>query len=310
MNPLDCPLVSIVIPHWNAGDRTISCLDQFDSWDFPSSRMDIWVIDNGSTDGSSEKLAERISCLRKRGLPVHYHRFDLHPGLTASLNHSLSLIRPDSSFVLRLDNDVELNPDALSIMIALMQSKAKIGVVGPRMVYASAPDQLNSGAVWINPWGGKNRMLDTLQPTACDTVLGAAMLFRRSALSQVGRWFDPELFLFAEEPEICWQLRQQGYSTYYSPKSLGRHDTARSTGKHSELSTYLNYRNHTLVYARQFPRYVTLLRNLHIIPRILLRCVRYRTTTPWIGFVDGLLARPLDRGWWQEAIHAKVFRRP
>lgn len=310
MSATAAPLVSIVIPHWNAGSRTQSCLSQFARWDYPLTSLDILVLDNGSTDGSSQPLAEHVTSLQQVGLPVRYHRFDLHPGLTAALTHSLTLIHSDSVYLLRLDNDVDLNGDALSAMVSLMQVRPEIGVTGARLVYASAPSVLNGGAVRLNRWGGRNRMDDPNQAMECDTFLGGAMLFRRSAVGEVGRWFDPELYLFAEEPEACWQLRRRGYTAVFVPQALGRHDTAISTGKHSALSSYLNYRNHTLVYARMYPGVVCLLRNLHMLPRILIRCARERTFIPLLGFVDGLLARPLSDAWWQEMIASKVFRRP
>lgn len=310
MNDSKVPLVSVVIPHWNAGNRTITCLEQFSKWGYPRARLDILVLDNGSTDGSSAPLAEHIESLHQIGLPIRYHRFDLHPGLTAALTHSLTLVHPDSVYILRLDNDVDMDADALSVMVSLMQNRPDVGVAGPRLVYASAPDCLNGGAVWINPWGGRNRMEDPLHPVECDTLLGAVMMFRRSALHEIGRWFDPELYLFAEEPEVCWQLRQKGYATLFVPLAMGRHDTAQSTGKHSALSTYLSYRNHALIYTRMFPAWLSLLRNLNLFPRVLIRCWRSRTAIPLLGFIDGLMAHPLNDAWWQDMISSRPFRRP
>jgi GT2 family glycosyltransferase len=310
MSESAAPLVSIVIPHWNAGNRTITCLAQLWKWDYPRAGLDILVLDNGSTDGSSASLAVHVDSLRQAGLSIRYHRFALHPGLTAALTHSLSLLHPDSDFVLRLDNDVDMDSDALSLMVDLMQSRPKAGVVGPRLVYASDPGCLNGGAVWINRWGGRNRIDDPRQPVECDTLLGAIMLFRRRALREIGRWFDPELYLFAEEPEICWQLRCRGYATFFLPQALGRHDTAQSTGKHSKLSNYLNYRNHTLVYSKMFPVAVSWLRNVNLLPRVLFRCWRSGSAIPLLGFVDGLRARPLSDAWWQDMISSMPFRRP
>jgi GT2 family glycosyltransferase len=267
-------------------------------------------LDNGSTDGYSKQLAAHIATLRRAGLPIRYHRFDLHPGLTASLTRALTLLHPESVYLLRLDNDVNLARDALSVMVDVMQTHPETGVTGPRLVYAGAPERLNSGAVWINQWGGTNLVIDSDHAVECDTFWGAAMLFRKSALDEVGRWFDPELYLFAEEPEVCWQLRRRGYASVFVPQAQGTHDTAQSTGKHSNLSIYLNYRNHTLVYARMYPGTVCVLRNLVLFPRILARCMRERTLVPLMGFMDGLLGKPLNDAWWQEMISTKKFRRP
>lgn len=304
------PLISIVIAHWNAGNRTVTCLEQIGRWNYITEHLDVLVVDNGSTDDSAQALVKHVELLRKNGLSIRYYRFDKHPGLTASLTASLKLINTKSKFLLRLDNDVELNLDALSLMVDIMQKKPEVGVVGPRLVYTSSPNQLNGGAVWINPWGGKNKIGDSSQPVECDTLLGAAMLFRVQALQELGRWFDPKLYLFAEEPEICWQLRDKGYSTLYLPQAEGRHDTAQSTGKHSALSEYLNYRNHTIVYSRMFSIFVNTFRNLILFPRILVRCWRRKDFIPLIGFMDGLIAHPLNDNWWQESIQSNTFRRP
>lgn len=304
------PLVSIIIPHWNAGSRTLNCLAQFSNWTYPRESLFVVVLDNGSTDGSSDILTERIAWLRRDGLEIHYRRFSLHPGLTQSINMGLEQLPAETKYVMRLDNDVTLAPDALDVMVRFLEGHPGAGVVGPRIVYASNPERLNAGAIWINPWGGRNRMEDVADPVECDTLLGAVMLARNEALKKIGRWFDPELYLFAEEVEFCWQLRSHGFSAHYVPDAVAYHDTALSTGKHSSLSTYLNYRNHTMVYNQITSVPVSIFRHLNLFPRVLVRSARQRSWVVLLGYLDGLCRRPLNDGWWQEQIASPAFRRP
>jgi len=304
------PQVSIVMTHWNAGTKTQTALGQFYDWDYPLENLEILVLDNASTDGSSDALAQFVQTLRGKSLNIKYHRLEQHPGLTAALNFALTLLNPDAKYLMRLDNDVLLDANALSNLVALMETREDTGLVGPRLVYTSQPTLLNGGALWLNRWGGKGRNEDRAEATECDTVLGAIMVFRRSAIQEIGRWFDPELYLFAEEPEISWQLRRKGYKTVFEPKAFGHHDTKVSLGKHSALSTYLNYRNHTLLHRRMHSFGVILCRNIQLVPRILVRCLRNRSVVPLLGVIDGLLGRQLNVAWWEEMITNKKFRRP
>jgi hypothetical protein len=213
---------------------------------------------------------------------------------------ALEEISPQIAYVIPLDNDVDLANDALAIMVDYMERNPYVGVVGPRIVHASQPVQLNAGAIWINQWGGANRMEDSLAPTECDTLLGAVILVRRQALTRIGRWFDPSLYSFVEVDECCCQLRKAGFRTRYVPMAFAHHDTAQSTGKHSALSKYLSYRNGA----------VSVIRNTLTFPRTLWHCIWQRSWIPLYRFVDGLRQMPLTDEWWQSQLTGATFRRP
>lgn len=304
------PLIFIIVPHWNAGGRTLRCLQQFRRWSYPLDRINIFVQDNASSDGSSDALKSGVEALVNEGLSIRYNRLPAHPGLTQSINMALSQCPADAKYVMRLDNDVELSHEATAAMVQYLEFQTHVGILGPRIVYASDPSRLNAGAIWLNRWGGKNKMEDASAPVACDTLLGAVMLARLSALEKVGRWFDPKLYLFAEENEICWQLRRFGLESHYLPSALAYHDTAQSTGRHSSLSTYLNYRNHVLVANQMTSIPVSVVRNLNLALRIPVRCLRERSWVALYGFWDGLIKRPLNNCWWEQQISSPTFRRP
>ena len=177
--------------------------------------MSSWWI-TPSTDGSSKSLRAAVAAYARQGLRVRYWRFDAHPGLTATLTQALAWVDAASDYVMRLDNDVRLDDCALRTLVDLAKTRREISVHGPRIVHADCPQELQAGAIWINWYGGRDRMGDPEQPVECDTLLGAVMLFWLEALRRLGRWFRPDLYLFSEELEICHALRTLGYRTLTS----------------------------------------------------------------------------------------------
>lgn len=305
------PKVSVLIPHWNAGDQTIKCLDQIPKWDYPPEQLEIIVQDNGSTDGSTELIKQAVETMSRDHLGHWvFRRLEKHPGLTASLNLALDLVSPETMYLLRLDNDVFLAPNALSSLVIEMEKASNIGVCGPRFVYDSDPTKFQGGAIWVDWWGFRSFMKDVSHPVACDTLLGAAMLTRRAAVEKLGRWFEPSYFLFHEEGEFCQAIKQLGYSTLYVPFAQARHRTALSTSKHSDLCVYLsahNYISFIRKYASPLQRCVN-----YIVQGLqaLLWWIRGRGLVRWWGFWDGILGRPLNADWWQFQIVARHFSRP
>ncbi len=301
--------VSIIIPHWNAGRKTLDCIQQILTWNYPRHLIEIIIMDNGSTDGSS-KILETAVIDMKKDFNICSYRLDQHPGLTQSMNIALEKINPKSQYVMRLDNDVCLEVDALDKMLSFMDKNENIGVIGPRIVYASDPSCLNGGAIWINHWGGKNYMQDSESPLICDVLLGAIMLVRRSALAQIGRWFDPQLFLFAEEIEFCFNLKKINFFTCYFPGAVAYHDAGNSTGKHQKLSLYLQHKNTISVLNKISPLSVSVVRNINLFFRCIFRSIRYQTFVPLSAYWDGILAKKIPEKWWQKQIISQKFTRP
>lgn len=303
------PAISVVMVHWNAGSRTVNALRRMRKWDYPLDRFDIVVWDEGSFDGSAGPTERAIRALAAQGMRVGYRRSETHPGVTRALNLGLALTDPGSKYVLRLDNDVELEPDAMTKLVDFLERHDAAGAVAPKVMYHDERNRLNGGPYWIDPWRG-TWMGDGTGAVACDCVLCMVFLVRRKAIREIGRWFDPELILFHEEPEFYWQLRRLGYRTYWLGDALAYHEAGSGTGQTPRLSQYLYYRNNVAVMNRIAPRPANLVRNSVLALRIAARCLRDRTSVPLAGFIDGLRKRPLPEAWWNANLRAEAFVPP
>jgi len=196
-------------------------------------------------------------------------------------------------------------------VIEYMLNDNAVGVCGPKIMYSFDKRRLNSGAILINKLGFKNLNFDSIEPYNCDSLLGAIMFFRKDAILKIGYWFNPDFYLFAEEPDICFKLKRNGYKVIYLPIGNAYHDTGISTGKHSFLSEYLNFRNHTLLYNREFSKLSSIFRNFHLLVRTIFYILFKFNTIPFIGFMDGLRNKKISIYWWNTMLkNPNKFSRP
>jgi N-acetylglucosaminyl-diphospho-decaprenol L-rhamnosyltransferase len=198
------------------------------------------VVDNGSSDGSAADVA--------RSLPVVTM---LHPG--ANLGYAraanLGIAATDAPVVAVCNPDLEVREGAAAALVRRLASEADLGAVGPMIrntdgtIYPSARsvprvrDAIGHGLlglVWrTNPFTRRYRQLDAdpRRPRDIDWVSGAAVWLRREALATVGGW-DERYFMYVEDVDLCWRLRQRGWRVAYEPDAVITHVQGATTAKH------------------------------------------------------------------------------
>ncbi len=198
------------------------------------------VVDNGSSDGSAADVA--------RSLPVVTM---LHPG--ANLGYAraanLGIAATDAPVVAVCNPDLEVREGAAAALVRRLGSEADLGAVGPMIrntdgtIYPSARsvprvrDAIGHGLlglVWrTNPFTRRYRQLDAdpRRPRDIDWVSGAAVWLRREALATVGGW-DERYFMYVEDVDLCWRLRQRGWRVAYEPDAVITHVQGATTAKH------------------------------------------------------------------------------
>lgn len=197
------------------------------------------VVDNGSSDGSAAAVRERFP-----GVEVIARRDN--PGYGAAANQGIAACR--APFVLLLNSDVLLRPGALAALSSYLQSHPRAGLAGPRLIDPDGRLQRSCAPFlggfrmileksplgrllarvppvrerWLLRWSSHDR------PRVVPWVLGAALALRREAFDQVGG-FDPSFFMYAEEVDLCWRLREAGWETHFTPAATVVHAGGAST---------------------------------------------------------------------------------
>lgn len=240
------PQVSIIVLNWNGKDDTANCLDSLARTTYPNFR--VTVVDNGSTDGS-------VEALRRSHPDVEILCTGANLGYAGGNNVGLRACLDDgrSGYVLVLNNDTEVDPTMLDLLVEAARSAPPLAVLGP-MIYFKDPAERVwfAGAYWkpeelrfdhvLYRQAGDNRT----EPYETDYATGCALFMSIDTMQQVGL-FDERFFLVYEEVELCYRIRRLGGRCLVVPRARLWHKVSASFGGASApLMHYFSARNELL----------------------------------------------------------------
>jgi len=244
------PFVSVLIPTWNNVEELLQCLASVGALDYPRERMEIVVFDSGSGDGTAARVEALFADMRRGPWArLVLARSPRNLGAFGARAAALRSLGPRGDFVLSLDDDVVVAPECLRRLVDA--AGEGVAVVGARIVYDDAPDELASGAGYFNRWLGTYAERRPEVRTACDFVTSCGCLLRRGPLQSVGG-FDPTFYTSHGDVDLCLSLRARGFTVLYEPAALIRHKVARG-GTRSAERTYYVYRNKLRVLRKHLP---------------------------------------------------------
>jgi len=227
--------VGAVVINFNAGEALARCVASLKQ----AGIADITVVDNGSTDRSTEAV-------RTLDPAIRLVRSPRNGGYGAGANCGAGCVDRELLFICNPDLVVE--PDAVERLIESLDTHPGAAVAGPMLleldgsIYPSGRsfpglgDALGHGFIGLfwsdNPWTRRYRLLGDDQQRAreADWVSGAAFLVRRDAFELVGG-FDEAYFMYVEDVDLCWRLHRAGWGVLYEPSSRVVHTQGLSTSR-------------------------------------------------------------------------------
>jgi GT2 family glycosyltransferase len=256
------PQVSVVIPNRNGAtlrdgltylDMVLETLAQQSFRDF-----DVTVVDNGSTDDSVAYLRERWPSVGVVELPEN-------AGFPTAINRGVEA--SGGRYVALLNNDLELSPDWLELLVGELDRDAGVGFVTGKIIRYDDRDVIEQAGHdfytcgRFEPRGLDVRdtgQYDERAPTAI--VTAAAALYRREALEEAGG-FDEDYFLYCEDGDACLRMLLSGYAGLYVPEPKAFHVRGGTVGVQAELPRFYLVRNAMITLLKDMPASV-LLRSL------------------------------------------------
>lgn len=224
---------------------------------------EIFVVDNGSMDGSPEAVAEAFP-------QVRLIRNDTNQGFARAVNQALAQAR--GRYVVLLNSDARFLEGAAQTLVAFMEENLDVGIAGGQLVNEDGSRQ-NS----IAPFPSlatellNKRLLRTLfprrypgkeqdypRPIDVDSLVGACIIVRRQAIDEVGV-LDEGYFFFMEETDWCIRMKEQAWRVSFVPEAHILHLQGASVARARTEARIEYYRSRYRLFARWRGRVETIL---------------------------------------------------
>ena len=189
------------------------------------------VVDNGSADGSADRLAAAFP-------EAAVIRSGRNLGFGAGNNLAIRrALEAGADFVWLINNDARPAPDALDALVRAAEAAPRAGAVGAAIYHEDRPGELQAwGGGTVVRWLGWAR-LATRPGAAVEYITGTSMLLRCAALREAGL-FDERFFLYWEDAELCARLRRAGWEMAVAGDAKVWHAASSTTGRNAELRMF------------------------------------------------------------------------
>lgn len=265
-HPSPPPELAVVIVNFNVWAHLERCLESIEAAP-PRLTLEIVVVDNDSSDGSPDRVAEQFPSVR-------LVRLAANRGFAAGCNAGIRA--SNAALILLLNPDTVVPAGALDALCDRLRGSPEAAVAGPRLVDDDGVPELSFGRM-ISPtvearqkvlvsllthrvgWAVRyvNRLTSTEHHP--DWVSGACLLVRREVAEAVGL-LDERFFLYTEDVDFCAAVRRTGARVLFTPVAQMVHLRGRSRALASSASARAYRTSQVAFYEKHLPRWAPWLR--------------------------------------------------
>ena len=242
---------AIILLNWNSYEHTANCIRSLQKC--AGEGFDIIVVDNGSQDGSIQKLQQEFD-------QVIFLTYETNHGFVGGNNRGFQYaLGKNYEYVMMLNNDVFVERFFMHHLINYMDFHPEAGAIQPKIFFNNDRTKIWNGgskyASWLGWTYSKNYMRGqgNLQRTLheVDWITGCALLVRSSILKEIGL-LNENFFIYYEDVDLSFRIKHAGYTLMFHPDAVIYHIAGMShkakkkgpEGYANPIVHYLNFRNH------------------------------------------------------------------
>ena len=234
--------LSIVIVNYKSKHKLDACLKSIKSSDLGGYSYEIIVVENNSGD-NLDYLKDLYPDLKLIVSPKN---------LGMGGGNNLGIKEAKGDYILILNPDTVLKPDAIYILLKFLKENKSVGLVGPQLLNPDGSLQFSCSRfpsffipvlrrTFLGDYFKYIRERFTMseinhneiQPV--DWLMGSCIMFKKRLLLADGREyyprFDERYFMYFEDTDLCKTIINNGYQVIYNPQAVVIHDHARESAK-------------------------------------------------------------------------------
>lgn len=236
--------LAIIIVNYNTKEVLRDCLRNLERFNLQDTQ--IIVVDNDSRDGSADMVEaefKNVELIRaeNKGLAV---------------GHNLGMTRAaDCNYYLFIGTDAFPKPGCIEGVIDFMEARHNAGIATAKMVLRSGLLDMDAHRGFPTPWTALTHLIgldrlfpkslvfnkyflgwsDMGKPHEIDLCISHFMMVKKKVFDKVGAW-DEDFFVYGEDVDFCWRVKEAGYKIYYLPQYECLHYKGVSVGTRKESS--------------------------------------------------------------------------
>ncbi len=241
---------AVIVLNWNGKDSLKSCLDSLLA---QSIKCAIFVVENGSKDGSLEYLKKNYPQVR---LVVNQANLGFAGGANTGLHQVIS---ENFAYAALFNNDAVADKDWLKYLVKALLDNPDTGIVTCKLATTDNTHMDSTGDLYTT-WGlpyprGRGEPVGTQydDQTTIFSASGGASLYRIKMLEEIGL-FDEDLFAYYEDVDISFRAQLAGWKVRYVPESVAYHQIGATSGKIKGFTTYQTIKNLPWIVVKDVPK--------------------------------------------------------
>jgi len=261
------PKISVVIANWNRKNDTLETLHSLRESSLDRILLEVVVVDNGSTDGSSDAVEKFSQTATKDGFSIvqvlNKENLGFCKGNNVGIKRALD---GGADYLVLLNNDTVVEKNIFNNFMEVYLRNRNLGAISPKIYFAPGFEfhkerykKSDLGKViwaaggdidWNNVYATNHGVdeVDTGQfdkAREIDFGTGACIFIPRNVIEKVGM-LDENLFAYFEDADLCIRIKKAGWKIIYSPKPFLWHKVSQTSGIGSDLNDYFITRNRVL----------------------------------------------------------------
>ncbi len=249
--------LSIIIVNWNTYELLEECLQSVleNISNQQAFEAETFIVDNASTDGSAQRVKQRFPW-------VQLIENQENAGFARANNQAIR--QSSGRYLLLLNPDTRVQPGALEFLVRFMEDHPQVGAAGARLLNPDGTLQIScypGPTLFREFWRllhldvlwplGTYRMADwdVITSRRVEVIQGACLIARREALNQAPL-LDEGYFIYSEDVDLCYRLRQAGWQLYWVPQAEVVHYGGQSTSQ-TEAAMFLRLYQGKVLYFRK-----------------------------------------------------------